>query len=323
MRRFPAVLAVLGLSAVALVACSTSDDPAASCPRPAEVGEAASLVELSDAGSLENVSVTAPVYTDEVSYHDVVRGDGEPLVSATQGISFDTAVYNGETGEETANTGYNQEAAPLVTLSTFSGLPPAIFDALECATAGSRVVVVLPADEVPADLQPGLGLTETSSAIFVFDIYDVYPARATGADQFNDRQGMPSVVLAPDGRPGVIVPDVDPPTELVTEVLKKGDGETVAAEDTVVVQYTGLSWSDKTVFDSSWESGAPIALSLTQIIPGFVEGLEGQTVGSQVLLVIPPDLGYGASGSGAIGPNETLVFVVDILGIRDTSSATG
>lgn len=84
MRRFSAVLAVLGLSAVALVACSTSDDPAASCPRPAEVGDAASLVELSDTGSLENVSVTPPVYTDEVSYHDVVRGDGEPLVSANQ-----------------------------------------------------------------------------------------------------------------------------------------------------------------------------------------------------------------------------------------------
>lgn len=74
-----------------------------------------------------------------------------------------------------------------MTLSTFSGLPPAIFDTRMRHRGLSRGRGA-PADEVPADLQPGLGLTETSSAIFVFDIYDVYPARATGADQFNDRQ---------------------------------------------------------------------------------------------------------------------------------------
>ena len=64
--------------------------------------------------------------------------------------------------------------------------------------------------------------------------------------------------------------------------------------DTVLVHYTGVKWSDGTVFDSSWERGAPASFATTGVVEGFKQALEGQTVGSQVLVVIPPEFGYGA-----------------------------
>ena len=85
--------------------------------------------------------------------------------------------------------------------------------------------------------------------------------------------------------------------------------------DTVFVQYTGVKWSDGSVFDSSWDRGQPSAFQTTGVVAGFQQALEGQTVGSQVLVVIPPEFGYGAQDGHDL-QNETLVFVVDILGVQ-------
>ena len=142
----------------------------------------------------------------------------------------------------------------------------------------------------------------------------VYLAAANGAPQAGDRPGMPTVVLAPDGRPGVVIPDAAPPDELVVQVLKKGDGETVTGDAPVRIHYTGLTWADRTVFDSSWERGESTSMELASVVPGFAEALKGQTVGSQVLAVIPPDLAYGDAGQGPVPGGATLVFVIDILG---------
>ena len=111
------------------------------------------------------------------------------------------------------------------------------------------------------------------------------------------------------------MPKVDPPTTLTIEALKKGSGKTVSAGDTVTVHYTGVIWASGTVFDSSWKGGKPISFATTGVIPGFGKALVGQKVGSQVIAVIPPGDGYGATppeGSG-IAATDTLVFVVDIL----------
>jgi len=106
-------------------------------------------------------------------------------------------------------------------------------------------------------------------------------------------------------------------------VLKKGSGPKVAEGDTVTVHYTGVLWSAKTVFDSSWAKGGPVQFlaadgSKTQggIIPGFANALIGQTVGSQVVTVIPPTLGYGDTAQASIPAGSTLIFVADILGIN-------
>ena len=116
-----------------------------------------------------------------------------------------------------------------------------------------------------------------------------------------------------NGVPGITIPKTAAPTEEKIAVLKKGDGAVVAKGATVTVHYTGALWSDNSIFDSSWTKGSPASFSLAQVVPGFAQAIEGQTVGSQVIAVIPPALGYGDKASGAIPAGSTLVFVIDIL----------
>ena len=86
------------------------------------------------------------------------------------------------------------------------------------------------------------------------------------------------------------------------------------------VHYTGLTWADRTVFDTTWDA-EPKSIDLSTMLPGFAEAITGQTVGSQVLVVIPPDQGYGDQAQGQIPADSTLVFVVDILGIDQPAAA--
>ena len=120
-------------------------------------------------------------------------------------------------------------------------------------------------------------------------------------------------------KPTVDIPAGAPPTELVKEDLVTGTGTEAKPGSTVEVQYVGVSWSTKKQFDASWDRGKPFGFPLGagRVIRGWDEGVAGMRVGGRRRLTIPPDMGYGASGAGgAIGPNETLVFVVDLLGVR-------
>ncbi len=118
-------------------------------------------------------------------------------------------------------------------------------------------------------------------------------------------------------KPTVTVPAGTPPTGLESTDLITGTGATVAAGDTVTVQYVGVAWSTGKQFDASWNdgNGQPTTFSLNQVIPGWSQGMVGMKVGGRRELVIPPSLGYGASGQGPIGPNETLIFIVDLYKI--------
>ncbi len=120
-------------------------------------------------------------------------------------------------------------------------------------------------------------------------------------------------------KPSIDIPAGAPPTELVSEDLVTGSGAEATPGSTVEVHYVGVSWSTKKQFDASWDRGKPFGFPLGagRVIRGWDEGVAGMRVGGRRRLTIPPDMGYGARGAGgAIGPNETLVFVVDLLGVR-------
>ena len=106
------------------------------------------------------------------------------------------------------------------------------------------------------------------------------------------------------------------------EVLEEGTGEQPAATDTVRVHYTGELLSGE-VFDSSRERGEPVSFGLNQVIPGWTEGLQLMNEGARYKLYIPSDLAYGPGGNRAIGPNETLVFDVELLAINPASHEEG
>ena len=151
--------------------------------------------------------------------------------------------------------------------------------------------------------------------VFVMDILSLVPSRATGVDQ-PAQAGFPAVTLADDGTPTITVPTTPAPADLQVEVLKKGDGATVAADSTVTVQYVGVTYATGAVFDQTWAGTGPTTVVLSQLVPGFGQALTGQTVGSQVLMVIPPDLAYGEAPDESNDlAGQTLVFVVDILAV--------
>ena len=120
-------------------------------------------------------------------------------------------------------------------------------------------------------------------------------------------------------KPTVTIPDGPPPADLATEDLTVGTGAEATPGKTVDVQYVGVSWSTKQEFDASWGRGSPFSFPLGagRVIKGWDQGVAGMKVGGRRRLVIPPSLGYGDRGAGgAIKPGETLVFVVDLIGVR-------
>lgn len=120
-------------------------------------------------------------------------------------------------------------------------------------------------------------------------------------------------------KPVISVPAGDPPTELIIEDLLVGDGAEATAGDPISVDYVGVSWSTQEEFDASWDRGSEFGFSLGvgQVIPGWDEGVQGMKVGGRRQITIPPEMAYGANGAGgAIGPNETLIFVVDLRAIN-------
>ena len=126
-------------------------------------------------------------------------------------------------------------------------------------------------------------------------------------------------MTSPAQKPSVEIPDGKPPTELVIEDLSVGDGPEAVAGTTCTMQYVGHAWSTGQQFDASWDRGQPFSFGLGQgmVIRGWDQGVAGMRVGGRRRLTIPPELGYGSRGaSGATQPNETLVFVVDLLGVR-------
>jgi peptidylprolyl isomerase len=123
----------------------------------------------------------------------------------------------------------------------------------------------------------------------------------------------------PDEKPHVYVPAGEaPPAELVIEDLVEGDGAEATKGSQVEVHYVGVSWRTRKQFDASWDRNDTFSFGLGagQVISGWDEGVAGMKVGGQRRIVIPPHLAYGRQGAGGvIGPDETLVFVVDLLGV--------
>lgn len=122
-------------------------------------------------------------------------------------------------------------------------------------------------------------------------------------------------------KPEITVPDCDKPTELKTVDIVPGSGQAAKAGDAVAVNYTGVAWSTKKQFDSSWAPGRKpyVVQPLGQagVIQGWNQGLVGVKKGGRRLIVVPAELGYGQQRkSDLIGPGEALVFVVDVVSIN-------
>jgi peptidylprolyl isomerase len=166
----------------------------------------------------------------------------------------------------------------------------------------------------------GCGGDDTETAEFNVDA----PAAETGATKTQAAQteaAEPEAAAgeAKAGKPKVQIPSGPPPKQLETRDIKEGTGATAKAGDEVTMNYVGVSYSTKKQFDASFDRGEPFTFTLGQgaVIAGWDEGIVGMKVGGRRELIIPPDKGYGAAGQGPdIKPNETLVFVVDLVDVK-------
>lgn len=325
MRRFAALLTVF---LVLFAACGdddsdvASDDDSETPPQepvdPAEDDPLLDAVTVSgELGEKPSIEVDGELETEKTVRRPLTEGDGEPLTDGVE-FAFDQMMVNGRTGEALEDT-FGAFPQPLAFEQMM--FPPFIASALVDVPLGSRMLVAIPGEEYfqGADLSEEPRIEEGDDVVLVIDVVEPadVPDRAEGTE-VEPVEGLPTVTLGDDGAPSIEVPDEDPPTELVSQELIKGEGEEVAEGGAVMVHYTGVLWDGGEEFDSSWKQGEPVSFSLDEVVEGWGEGLAGHTVGSQVLLVVPPDKGYGPEGGpgGAVPPDSTMVFVVDILGTR-------
>ena len=130
-----------------------------------------------------------------------------------------------------------------------------------------------------------------------------------------DLPNLPTVTTNQGEAPTIGAPTGDAPKTLVIKDIIVGKGAEALPTSTMTVHYTLMTWSNGALIESSWNSGSPATFPLANVIVGWQQGIPGMKVGGRRLLVIPSDLGYGAQGGGPIGPNETLIFVVDAIGV--------
>ena len=230
---------------------------------------------------------------------------GDTLVADYLGVRWD--------GGETFDSSFDR--API---SFVVGVDPIIEGwekGLSGQTVGSRVLLVIPPDLAYGDQPPGDPIQPGDTLVFVVDILGTHSATDTASGKLTPTEddSLPAVTVLPK-KPEIFVPPGKAPPKLISIPVITGKGPKVQNGDTLVVQYVGVLWRNGKEFDSSWGAQPLVTqIGVGAVIPGWDQGLVGQTVGSRVLLVVPAKLGYGDEGSGNIKPGEDLVFAVDIL----------
>lgn len=309
---------ILLLSSIVLTASLTSCAPAENYAC-AGFETGAQVESISVTGALDQkpvVSFPSPLSAESIQSRVVIAGEG-PVFTGRNLIEFEFAGYNGGNGQLIQQTSF--DGTQTQTGAFGPGEVPSFCEALAGAKEGSRIVAIIPPDQAHSgEGVPALGVGAADAFIFVIDLKRVFLEKATG-DSVAPEAGLPTVVTTPDGVPGVTIPSSAAPTELRVAQLIRGAGELVEEGQKVTLHYSGFLWDSSEKFDSSWDSGEAVQFQMQDgaLIEGFLSAVIGQPVGSQIIAVIPPALGYGDAGAGTIPPGATLVFVIDILGTNN------
>lgn len=312
-RRLSTLLSIAALTgAVALSGCG-EDTPS----QPASSTLAAVTVTGDDPAKEPEVAVEAPLEVTRTESQVVTEGTGDE-VAADDLVSIQAVLLNGSDGKVLTSTWEN---APVGLDLGAQDLFASFKSEIPGTKVGSRMVIVsTPADAYGDTGNQQLGITKDDPIVFVVDLVGTSTVldEATGTE-VAPKKGLPTVTMN-EGKPATItVPkDAKAPKDTVVQPLITGEGAKVEKGQTVRVAYTGALLRNGEVFDSSANRPEQpyfeFPIGGGQVIKGWDEGILGQTVGSRLLLVIPPKDGYGDAGSGdTIKGDDTLVFAVDIL----------
>lgn len=261
-----------------------------------------------DYGKAPKVAVDQPWGIDKTRTKVLKATDGA-VIKPGSTVEVDYYGVDGRTGKKFDDS--FSRGAPVA--FPLDQVVPGFSKGLVGQRQGSRVVIAMPGpdgyDASGGNAQAGIQVGDT--LIFVVDIVGV-PLTGPEGSAVTPKKGLPTVGGAKD-KPSISVPKTDPPKELQVQPLIKGTGKKVAATDTVTFDYRWVKWSDGKLLEETYGT-KPANAALSGLLPGMQKGLTGQTVGSRVLLVIPPAEGYpDGNESPKIDKDETLVMVVDIL----------
>jgi peptidylprolyl isomerase len=292
----------------------TSATPSASpapTPKPKQVKASDNFDKVTVSGAYgkePKVKVDTPWAIDKTRTKVLEPGKG-PVVGEGQSVEVNYYGVNGRTGKKFDDSFSRGQPVAF----SLAQVVPGFSKGLVGQRKGSRVLIAMPGKDGydPMGGSPQAGIEVGDTLIFVVDLVGGQLAGPEGST-VQPKAGLP-IVTDKRGTPEITIPESAPPTALQVQPLIKGKGKKVGANDAITFNYLWVRWSDGKVLEESY-SGQPASTPLSGLLPGMVKGLEGQTVGSRVLLVIPPSDGYpDGNATPSIKPGETLVMVVDLL----------
>lgn len=317
--RTPALLSMtlvtLTLTLTLLAGCASGADQgggvsAEGCGMPGNVSDAIRVA--GDFGS--DLTLESGIPARATTFQKSLKHQGEGAQVA-DGLTFlgHLNIFVGSSGEV-----YAQEATRHV-LST-EKLAPWYYNTINCARAGDRMVSIVQAiDMLGAGGGEPAGISDDDTMVVVVDLFAVLSPgdnRAVGAEQPLP-EGFPEVTLAENGAPNIGIPAAFTGGSAVHSATRiVGAGPSVEATDTVLAHYRGIVARTGEMIEDTWNSES-VSIPLDQALPGFSEGLTGQTVGSQVVIIVPSGGGYlpDELESKGFTAEDVMVYVVDILDV--------
>jgi hypothetical protein len=328
-RRIPALLGAAALLAATLVGCSAV--PGGGCTPTYSSGDASSIVTAKGkVGAEPTIDFPTPLVATKPQVSQVVAGHGDSIPAGAQ-VGFYSTVSYAKDGKNFGSSGYEKSGVQLLAAGQKNS---SISKALACAQVGERLVLVTTmkdtGDVFGTDAAQAVDPKEV--LVDIIDVVLTYPGKSEGMNQL-PRDGMPTVVTAVDGTPGIQVPKQNPPKNTEISTIKAGSGTVIKKGDNVVVTFSLWTWPETDGDDpasviSTWDSKKVTTFPATgtadggSLPQGLVDAMIGQKIGSQVLAVIPP----GSDGFTAdqlandsipgVSTTSTVIFVIDLLGLQ-------
>jgi peptidylprolyl isomerase len=303
---------------VAVVGCGSS-----SSSKPAAAASSDTYKSVTVSGQFGKApTVTIPKVKAAGSLYSktLIQGTG-PALTSTDGMYGKYVVYDwsGTSSKLLGSSFSNGSSSLFVSGQMITGVEKALIG----QKLGSRVLAVVPpADGLSAQQATQSGIGASDTLVFVIDMGSTFGLTSVSGKQTSNGGGSLPTVVPPANSTAAPTIDINtkaaPPKTLQVKTLVKGTGPVVKKGQEIVANYNGYIWRTGKSFQSSWSTpNDPLArqIGVGGLIPGWDTGLVGQTVGSRVLLVLPPAEGYGTSGQASAGikATDTLVFVIDIL----------
>lgn len=314
MRRRLVALTVLPL--LVLTACGGGDDTSAAA-------EGISGVEVSgEFGELPEVTIEDPLALEKTESAVLTEGDGSPAAAGKEALLHLYAA-NGSTGKKVLTT--HDQGVPFGLTLTDDQLFPAVIEAIDGHNVGSRIVVAAtPEDAYGEQGAPQVGLEGDENVVFVVDIMSVHPTEVIDEPEGEPAADLPAGLPTVEEKDGVVTgldfskAPKKPSGKLEVVTLIEGDGPAARDQSYVTFDYLGQVYGTDNVFDESFSSEPrTFAVGVNGLIKAWDETLGGVKRGSRLMIIAPPESGYGAEGNEGAGikGTDTLVFIVDVLGV--------